>query len=92
MTTTQTKFLSELKALLRKWQAEINVADAGRELNVDYNMIVTIASQYDENEICTREFREFSIGNWISYDSVEEIESKPSLFGDFDDGKLHPSV
>jgi hypothetical protein len=61
------QFEKELKALLKKWNTEIELEDVGRGWNYDYVMKCYIDAIYEDGD-CIAEFTEVNLGSYIAPD------------------------
>lgn len=62
------QFEKELKALLKKWNTEIELEDIGRDWSSDYVMKCYIDGIYNKNGDCIAEFTEVNLGRYIAPD------------------------
>lgn len=70
MTKAEVKaqFMAELKALLHKWDADLDARDhytGYAECGQDVRMTVTIPAVYDEEHELMREWTEIDLGSWV---------------------------
>ena len=61
------QFEKELKALLKKWNTEIELEDIGRDWSSDYEMKCYIDAIYKDGD-CIAEFTEVNLGRYIAPD------------------------
>ena len=71
MRQRQEQFKAELRALLARYNAEIQIDDVNtRSYYGTEEMIVTLDGVFDDNHKMVHEFESFSIGRWCSGESV----------------------
>ena len=61
------QFKAELKALLKKWNTEIELEDIGRNWDADYVMKCSIDAIYDDGG-CIAEWTEVDLGRYVDGD------------------------
>lgn len=61
------QFEKELKALLKKWNTEIELEDIGRDWSSEYVMKCYIDATYKDGD-CIAEFTEVNLGRYIAPD------------------------
>lgn len=71
MTTRREQFAEELRQLLAKYNAELELRDTNRcGFIPDEEMFVTLMSKYNDDGELVQDFDEFSIGRWCSGETV----------------------
>jgi len=61
------QFKTELKALLKKWNTEIQLEDIGRDWSSDYVMKCYIDAIYEDGD-CIAEWTEVDLGRYVDGD------------------------
>jgi hypothetical protein len=71
MTTRREQFAEELRKLLAMYHAEIELRDTDRcGYTPNEEMFVTMDTEYGEDGDIVADFEEFSIGRWVSGETV----------------------
>jgi hypothetical protein len=62
----ESEFKEDIKTLLAKYGAEVELIDKGRDWSYDYVIQVTIPARYDDHQNVISDFSQFSLGSWIN--------------------------